>query len=157
MFSCWLHFLLLFTYSAMSDFLWPLWTTAHQTSLSFTIYWILLKLTSLTWGFHPTISSSVISFLLPSIFSSIRVFLMSQFFTSGGKSIGALTSASVLPINMQDGFPLRLTGLITFQSKVFSRVFSDTTVQTHQFFSNQPSVWSNSHTIHDYWKKQSFD
>ena len=84
--------------------------------------------------------------LLSSIFSSIRVFsnVMSQLFTSGGQSIGA--SASVLPINIQHWFPLGWTGLISFQSKGLSRVFSNTTVQKHQFFSAQPSLWSNSHT-----------
>ena len=67
-------------------------------------------------------------------------FLMSQLFTSGGQSIGASTSASVLPINIQDWFPLWLTGLISLQSKELSRVFSSTTVQKHQFFSAQLSL-----------------
>ena len=83
--------------------------------------------------------------LLPSIFPSIRIFPMSQFFTSGGQSIGASASASVLPMNIQDCFPLGLTGLISLQSKGLSRVFSNTTVQKHQFFSTQVSSESNSH------------
>ena len=70
-------------------------------------------------------------------------FLMSQFFTSGGQSIG--TSASVLPMNIQDWFPLRWTGWISLQSKGLSRVFSNTTVQKHQFFGAQCSSQSNSH------------
>ena len=72
-------------------------------------------------------------------------FVMSQFFTSGGQSTGASASASVLPTNAQDWFPLGLTDLISLQSKGLSRVFSNTPVQKHQFFSAQPSYWSNSH------------
>ena len=64
---------------------------------------------------------------------------MSQFFTSGGQNIGVSTSASVLPMNIQDLFPLGLTGLISLLSKGLSGVFSSTTVQKHQFFSSQPS------------------
>ena len=70
---------------------------------------------------------------------------MSWLFTSGGQSIGASASASVLPMNIQGWFPLELTGLISLQSKGLSRVFSNTTVQKHLFFSTQSSVWSNSH------------
>ena len=70
-------------------------------------------------------------------------FLMSQFFASGGQSIEA--SISVLPMNIQDWFPLGLTDLISLQSMGLSRVFSNTTVQKHQFFGTQPSLWSNSH------------
>ena len=73
------------------------------------------------------------SLLLPSIFPASGSFPMSQFFTSGGQSIGA--SESVLPMNIQDWFPLGLTGLISSQSKRLSRIFFNTTVQKHQFFS----------------------
>ena len=83
--------------------------------------------------------------LLPSIFPNIRVFLMSQFFTSGGQSIGASASSSVLPVNIQDWSPLWLTGLISLMSKGLSRVFSSITVWNHQFLSIQPSVWSKTH------------
>ena len=69
---------------------------------------------------------------------------MNQFFRSGGQSIGVSASASVLPMNIQDWFPLGLTGLISLQSKGPSRIFSNTTVQKHQFFGAQPSLWSNS-------------
>ena len=90
---------------------------------------------------HATISSSEIplSSCLPSFLASVS-FPMSQFFASGGQSIGA--SASVLPVNIQDWFPLRLTGLISLQSKGLSRVFSNTTVQKHQFFLGPPSTKS---------------
>ena len=72
-------------------------------------------------------------------------FPVSQLFTSGGQSTGASASASVRLMNIQDWFPLTLTGLISLQSKGLSRVFSNTTVQKHQFFSAQPSSVSNSH------------
>ena len=95
---------------------------------------------------YPTISSSVVPFssCLQSCLAS-GYFQMSQFFTSGGQSIGALASASVLPMNIQNWFPLGLTGLIFLQSRGLSRVFSNTTVRQHQFFSAQLSLWSNSH------------
>ena len=94
----------------------------------------------LSWWCHPTISSSVI--LFSSCLQSSPAsgsFPVSQFFTSGAQSIGASASASALPMNIQDWFPLGLTGLISLQSKGPSRVFS-TTVQKHQFFSAQPSL-----------------
>ena len=72
-------------------------------------------------------------------------FQMSQFFAYGGQSIGISTSASVLPMNIQDWFPLGWTGWISLQSKGLSRVFSNTTVQKHQFFGAQLSLWFNSH------------
>ena len=91
-----------------------------------------------------TISSSAthFSFCLPS-FSVSGSFPMSQPYASDGQNIGA--SASILPMNIQGWFPLGLTGLIFLQSKGLSRVFSSTTVQKHQFFSTQPSLWSSSH------------
>ena len=72
-------------------------------------------------------------------------FPMSRLFTTGNQSIGASASASVLPMNIHDWFPLGLTGLLSLQSKGLSKVFSNTTVRKHQFFSSQPSLWSNSH------------
>ena len=93
---------------------------------------------------HLTISSSVIHFssYLQSFPASVS-FPMSQFFTSSGQIIG--TFASVLPMNIQDWFPLGWTGWIPLQSKGLSRVFSNSTVQKHQFFSAQLSLWYNSH------------
>ena len=95
---------------------------------------------------YPTISSSFIPFssCLQSCPAS-GSFPMNQFFPSGGQSIGTSASAAVLPMNIQDWFHLGLTGLISLQPKGLSRVFSNTTVQKHQFFSAQPSLWSNSH------------
>ena len=100
----------------------------------------------LTWGCHPTISSSVVPFSsrLQS-FPASGSFQMSWFFASGGQSIGVSASASVLPMNTQDWFPLGWTGWISLQSKGLSRVFSNTTVQKHQFFSTQTFLGSNSH------------
>ena len=83
--------------------------------------------------------------LLPSIFPSIRAFSNELALTSGGQSIGASVSASVLPMNIQGWLPLGLTSLISLQSKGLSRVFSSTTIWKHQFFSAQLSLWSNSH------------
>ena len=85
---------------------------------------------------HPTISSLVVPFSsCPQSFPASGPFQISQFFTSGGQSIGVLASSSVLPMNIQDWFPLGWTGWISLQSKGLSRVFSNTTVQKHQFFS----------------------
>ena len=90
-------------------------------------------------------SFSVNLFSCPQSFLASRSFPMSWFFTSGCQNIGASASASVLPMNIQGWFPLRLTGLISLLSKGLSRDFSNTTVWKHQFFSVQPSLWSNSH------------
>ena len=116
-------------------FLTP-WTAACQASLSITNSQSLLKLMSIELVMpsshlifcHPLI-------LLPSIFPSIRVFPISQQFASGGQSIGASASASVLLMNIQDCFPLGLTGLISLLSKGLSRVSSSTSIRKHQFFS----------------------
>ena len=94
---------------------------------------------------HPIISSSVTHFSCHQSFPASGSFPVSQLFTSGGQSIGTLVLASVLPMNIQDWFLLELTGLISLLSKGLSRVFSNTTVWKHQFFSTQPSLWSNSH------------
>ena len=90
---------------------------------------------------HPTISSSVIPFSsCIQSFPASGTFQMSQFFASGGQNIGVSASASVLPMNIQDWFPLEWTGWIFLQSKGLSRVFSNTTVQKHQFFGAQLSL-----------------
>ena len=101
---------------------------------------------SLSQWCHPTISSSVIpfSFCLQS-FPASGSFQMSQFFASGCQSIRVSASTSVLPMNIQDWIPLGLTDWIILQSKGLSRVFTNTTVQKHQFYSAQFSLWSNSH------------
>ena len=105
-----------------------------------------------SWWYHSTISSSVIPFssCLQSFPASVS-FPMNHFFTSGGQSIGA--SASVLPMNIQDWSPLGWTVLISLQSKGLSRVFFNTTVQKHQFFHAQLSLWSNSY-IHTWLREK---
>ena len=121
------------------------WTAAHQASLSITNTQSLLNSCPLNQRCHPTISSSVIPFSsCLQLLSASGPFPMSWFFTSGGHSIGTSASASVLPMNIQGSFPLGLTTLISLQSKKLTRVFY-TTVQKHQFFSAQLSLWSNSH------------
>ena len=114
---------------------------------------------ALSWWCHPTILSSVIPFssCLQS-FPASGALPMSWLFTSGVPSIGASASVSVSPVNIQGWFPLGLMGLISLLSKGLSRIFSSTTIWKHQFFSIQPSSWSNSH-IHTWLlgKKHSFD
>ena len=133
------------------------WTAACQASLSITGSQSFLKLMSI---------KSVIPFnhlilchpllLLTSVFPSISVFSNESVVYIRWPSIGVSASTSVLPMNMQDWFPLGLTGLISLQSKGLSRVFSKTTVQKRQFFGAQlysPTLTS----IHDYWKNRSFN
>ena len=129
------------------------WTAACQASLSITNSWSLLKLMSIELVMpsnhlilcHP-------HFLPPSIFPSVRVFQMSQFFAWGGQSIGVSASASVLPVNIQDWFPLGWLVGSPLWFKGLSRVFSNTTVQKHHSsvlsFLYSPALTS----IYDYWK-----
>jgi len=107
------------------------WTAACQASLSFTISWSLLKLISLelVMPSNHLILCRPLSCL--QYFPASESFQMSQFFASGGQSIGVAASASVLPMNIQDCFPLGWTGLISLQSKGISRVFSNTRFQKH--------------------------
>ena len=106
---------------------------------------------------HLTISSSVTPSSCLQSFPTSGSFPTSWLFASGGQSIGASVSASILPKNIQASFPLRLTVVISSQCKGPSTVFS-TTIQKHQFFGTQPSLWSNSHIhIHDSWGKNSLD
>ena len=117
------------------------WTEALQASLSITNPQSLFKLMSMGWWCHPTISSSVIPFssCLQS-FPASGSCQMSQFFLSGDQSTGDSASTSVLPMNIQDWFPLGCTVWISLQSKGFSSVFSNITVQKHWFFSAQLSL-----------------
>ena len=129
-----------FSLSVMSDSLRLHGLPRHQASLSITNSRCLLKLMSIELWCHPTISSSVVPFSSCSqSFPASGSFQMSQFFASGGQRIGVWASASVLPMNIQDWFPLGLTGWISLKSKGLSRVFSNTTVWKHQFLSTQLS------------------
>ena len=132
------------------------WTAACQASLSITNSPRLLKLMSIK-SVMTTNHLILYRPLLPSSFPASWSFPMSQFFASGGQRTGVSASASVFPMNIQNWFPLELIGLISLQSKRLSRVFSTTTVQKHQFFSAQLSLWSTLTSIHDYWKNHSFD
>ena len=122
------------------------WTATRQASLSITNSRGLLKLMSsesVMPSNHLILCCPLL--LLPSIFSSVRIFSNESVLATGGQSIGVSASASVLPMKIQDLFPLGLTGLISLQSKGLSRVFSSTTVRRHQFFSAQPFILSSSH------------
>ena len=117
------------------------WTAAPQASLSFIISPSLFTLMSVesVMPFNHLILCGPLLFL-PSIFPTSGSFPMSQLFTSGGQSIGVSASTAVLPMNTQDWSPSEWTGLISLQSKGLSRVFSNTTVQKHKFFSTQLSL-----------------
>ena len=118
-------------------------TAAHRASLSFTISQSLLKLTSIESLCHPAILSSVLFSSFLQSFPASGSFPVSQSFTSGSQSIGASPSASVLPMNMPGCFPLGLTGLISLHPRDSQESYP--TVQKHQFFSTQTSLWSNFH------------
>ena len=136
------------------------WTAARQASLSITNSQSLLKLMSIesVMPSSPLILCHPLSSCLQS-FPASGSFPMSQFFTSGGQSIGDSASASVLPMNIQDRLPLGLNYWISLQSKGLSRVFSNNTVQKHQFFGtlhsflHSPTLTS----LHDHRKSHSLD
>ena len=140
----------------MSDSANP-WIAALQASLSITNSCSILKLMSIKSVMPPNHLILCHSLLLQlQSFQASRSFQMCQFFASGGQSIGVSISALVLPMNIQDLFPLGWTACISLQSKGLSRVFSNTTVQKHQFCGAQqlsPTLTS----IHDHWKNHSFD
>ena len=124
----------------MSDSLWPHGLQHARLSCPSLSPWVCSNSPPLSWWCYLTISSSValFSFCLRS-FPASGSFPMSQLFASSGQSIGASASASVIPMNIQGLFPLGLTGLISFLSKRFSRVFSNIIVWKHQFFGSQLS------------------
>ena len=138
--------LLLFSCSVVSDSLWPHGLQHARFPCPSPAPGICSNSCPLNLWYHPDISSSVVPFsscLQP--FPASESFLMSQLFTWVGQSIGVSASASILLMNIQDWFPLGLTGLISLKSKGPSRIFSITTVQKHQFFGIQLFLWSNSH------------
>ena len=126
-----------------------LFVTPCQASLSFTISWSSLKFMSIESMVPSNHLILCHPLLLPSIFPSNRVFSNELALSIRWPNYWSFSFTSVLPMNIQDWFPLGLTGLITLLSKGLSRVFSNTTVQNHQLFSAQLSLWSNSHP---YWK-----
>ena len=145
-----------FSRSVMSDSAIP-WTAACQFPCPSPTPGACSNSWPSSWWCHPIISSSVV--LFSSCFQSFPAsgsFPMSQFFISGGQSIGVSASASVLPMNIRD-WSLGWTGWVSLQLKGLSRVFSNTTVKKHQFFSTQLSLWSTLTSIYDHWKNDSFD
>ena len=140
-----MYWISLLLFSHVKLFVTP-WTAACQASLSFTISQSLLKLMSIELVIQSTISSSATPFSsCPQSFPESRSIPVNQLFTSGGQSIRVSASASVLLMNIQGWFPLGLPGLISLLSKGLSRVLSSTTIQKHQFFGIQPSLWFSSH------------
>ena len=135
-----------FSCSVVSNSLWPHGLQHTRPPCSSSTFGVYSSSCPPSWWCHPAISSSVIPFssCLQS-FPALGSFQMSQFFASGGQSIGVPASASVLAMNNQDWSPLGLTGWISLQSKGLSKIFSNTTVQKHQFFGAQLSSQSNSH------------
>ena len=127
-----------FSRSVMSDSLWPLGLQHARPPCPSPTPGVYLNSCRLSQWCHPTISSPVLPFSSHLwSFSASRSFQISLFFTSGGQRIGVSASASVLPMNIQDWFPLGRTGWISLQSKGLSRIFSNNTVQKHQFFGTQ--------------------
>ena len=120
-----------------------LWTAAHKASLSFTISRSLLKLMSIELVMSPNHLVLCCPLLLSQSSPASGFLPVSWLFASGSQSTGV--SALVLPMNIQGWFPLGLVSLISFLSKGLSRVFFSITVQKHQFFGAQPSLWSSSH------------
>ena len=139
-----LHFSSVQSLSSVWLFATP-WIVACQASLSITNSWSLPKLMSIESVMPSSHSFSVVPFSsCPQSFPASRSFPMIQLFASGGQSIGVSASTSVLPMNTQDWSPLGWTGWISLQSKGLSRIFSNTTVQKHQFFGPQLFSQSNS-------------
>ena len=126
------------------------WIAACRASLSITNSWSSLKLMSTSQWCHPDISSSVVPFSShPQSLPASESFPMSQLFAWGGQSTGVSALASFLPKNTLGWSPSKWTGWISLQSKGLSRVFSNTTLQKHQFFGAQLSSQSNSHILTD--------
>ena len=149
-----IHTHYLFKCSVLSDSLWPHGLQHSRLPCPSPTPRVCSNSYSLSRWCYPTISSSAVPFSsCPQSFPASGSFPMSQLFTSGGQSIATSTSASVLPMNIQGWFPLRWTGWISLLPKRLSRVFSSTTVQKHQFFGSQPSLWSNCHIHTDYRKR----
>ena len=167
-----------FSHSVMSDSLWPYGLQHTRPPCPLPTPRVYSNSCPLSWWCHSTISSFLL--LSPSTSTASGSFQMSQLFASGGQSIGVSASTSVLPMNTQDWSPLGWTGWTSLQCKGLSRVFSNTTVQKHQFFGAQLSfflykcIYFNLRlitlqycisflynpiltSIHDHWKNHSLD
>ena len=140
-----LHFQSQFSCSVVSDSLWPHGLQHARPTCPSPTPRAYSNSGPLSWWCHPTISSSVAYFSHLQSSPASESFQLSQFFASDGQSIGVSALASILPMNIQEWFPLGLTGEVSLLSKGFSRVFSNTTVQKHQFLGTRFSLKSNSH------------
>ena len=147
----------MFSHSFVSDSLWPHGLQQSRLPCPSLSPRVCTNSCLLSHWWHPTISSSVALFSCSQSFPASESFPISWLFTLGDQNIGASDSASVCSVNIQGRFPLGLTGLVSLLSKGLSRAFSSTTIWKNQFFSTQPSLWSNFH-IHTWlWKNHSFD
>ena len=159
----WIHIIYLlsvqFSCSVVSDSLWPHESQHARPPCPSPSPGVHSDSRPSSQWYHPAISSSVVPFSsCPQSLPASKSFPMSQLFAWGGQSTGVSASASVLPKNTQGWSPSEWTGWISLQSKGLSRVFSNTTVQKHQFLGAQPSSQSNSHIyIHDHRKSHSLD
>ena len=141
------------------------WAETRQASLSITNSWSLPRLMSieLVMPSNHVILCHPLLFLPPVFLNISGSFPVDQFFASGGQSVGVSASASVLPMNIQDWFPLGWTGWLSLLFKGIWRVFSNTIVQKRPFFSAQQESWAIKKysptltSIHDYWKNHSLD
>ena len=162
-YSCWFKNFSLpfssvqFSHSVVSDSLWPHGLQHARPPCPSPTPGVYPNSCPLSQWCHPTISFSVIPFsTCPQSFPASGFFQMSQLFASGGQSIGVSAATSFLPMNTQDWSPSEWTGWISLQSKGLSRIFSNTTVQKHQFFGVQ--LHSQTLTsIHDHWKNHNLD
>ena len=140
------YYIVQFSRSIVSDSLQPHESQHARPPCPSPTPWVYSNSCPSSWWFHRAISSSVIPFSsCPQSLPASESFPMSQLFAWGGQNIGVSASASFLPKKSQGSSPLEWTVWISLQSKGLSRVFSNTTVQKHQFFSAQPSSQSNSH------------
>ena len=147
-----------FSHSVVSDSLWPHESQHARPPCPTPTPRVHSNSCPPSWQCHPAISSSVIPFSsCPQSLPASESFPMSQLFAWGGQSVGVSALASVFPMNTQDWSPLGWTGWICLQSKGLSRVFSNTTVQKHQFFSAQLLHSPTLTSIHDHWKNHSLD
>ena len=138
--------LLLFSHPGVSDPLQPYGLQHNMPLCPLPSREVSPSLHPLHWWHHPAISSSDALFFCPQSFAASGTFPISRMFTSDDQNTGASALASVLPVNIQDWSPLRLTGLIFLLSKGLSEDFSRTTVKWHRFFGILPSLWLSSHS-----------
>ena len=149
--------MLLFTFSVVSDSLWPHGLQHIRLSCPSPSPRVCSNSCPLSHWYHPSISSSVIPFSCLQSSPASGSFPMSQIFEPGGQNVGASALTSVLPVNIQDWFPLGLTGFISLQPKGLSRVFSNTKCKSTNSWALSLFYCPALTSIHDYRKNHSFD